>query len=256
VELWEDVGYFGIIELARAIVGAVWGWGRRSHTRFLVGSFLLSLIMTVDSPLLRFLYNVLPGFQLFHCPSRFLFLTAFFGIVLAGIGLEETIARVRKRYSWPLLAPVFTGLLLLLVSTEGIFYARRYLTTVPHQQVLPVTAYQRFLASDSTVFRVATLNRPTVNYGWAASMNLQIIGGYDPYNFSHYQEYFDLLQWGAIRSKEASMWTDLVRISRTDLLDALNVKYLVSPVPLLLPGGDSSRWGTGTISRSLSSTLG
>jgi hypothetical protein len=70
-----------------------------------------------------------------------------------------------------------------------------------------------------------------VNYGWAASMDLQMISGYDPYNFSHYQAYSDLLEWGEIRAREAHTWTDLTRLSRGDLLDALNVKYLISPWP-------------------------
>jgi hypothetical protein len=191
----------------------------------------------MDSPLLRFLYNVLPGFHLFRCPSRFLFLTAFFGITLAGIGLEETMARVGKRYRRPLVAAVIAGIVLLIVSGEGIFYARRYLNTVPHQRVLPTTAYQEFLSSDTTIFRVATLYRPTVNYGWAASMGLQMIGGYDPFNFNHYQAYFDLLKRGTIRPQaSARVWTDLTRISRGDLLDALNVKYLISPRPLKVRG--------------------
>jgi hypothetical protein len=232
-ELWEDVGYFGLMPFILAIVGAIWGWHRRSHTRFLAVSFLLSLILTMDSPLLRFLYKVLPGFHLFRCPSRFLFLTAFFGITLAGIGLEETMGRVSKRYRRPLVASIIAGFLLLIVSGEGIFYARRYLNTVPHQRVLPTTAYQEFLSSDTTIFRVATLYRPTVNYGWAASMGLQMIGGYDPFNFNHYQAYFDLLKRGTIRPQaSARVWTDLTRISRGDLLDALNVKYLISPRPL------------------------
>jgi hypothetical protein len=231
LELWEHVGYFGLLQVILAIFGAVWGWRRHPHTRFFVISFLISMIAAMDSPLIRLFYYVLPGFKLFRCPSRFLFLTAFFGITLAGIGLEETISRLRKRFRWRLLVPVFTGLLLLVISGEGIFYVRRYLTNVQHQEVLPTTDYQKFLASDDTIFRIATRHRATVNYGWAASMDLQMISGCDPYNFSHYQAYCDLLEWGEIRPREAHAWIDLTRLSRGDLLDALNVKYLISPWP-------------------------
>ncbi len=237
LEFWENVGYFGLLQVILAILGAVWGWRRHSHTRFFVISFLISIAAAMDSLLLRLFYNVLPGFKLFHCPSRFLFLTAFFGITLAGIGLEETISRLRKRCRWPLLAPVFTGLLLLVISGEGIFYVHRYLTNVRHQEVIPTTDYQKFLASDDTIFRIATRHRAAVNYGWAASMDLQMISGYDPYNFTHYQSYCDLLEWGEIRPREARTWTDLTRLSRGDLLDALNVKYLVSPWPETGHGG-------------------
>jgi hypothetical protein len=238
VTLWEDVGYFGILQLILATVGTVFGW-RKCHTRFFVAFFLLSIFTALDTPFLRLLYNALPGFKLFRCPSRFLFFTAFFGITLAGIGLDEMVSRLRKRWRWHFLGHVLTALVLLIISCEGVFYIRRYLTTVPHQTVLPKTAYEEFFASDKTTFRIATLYGPTINYGWAASMDLQLISGYDPFNFSHYQAYFDLLQWGAIRTREPRHFFDLTQISRADLLDALNVKYLVSPAPL---GGPSGRF--------------
>lgn len=157
---WEDIAYFGLLQLILATLGAVLGW-RRSNTRFLVASFFLSLIATMDTPLLSLLYNILPGFKLFRCPSRFLFLTAFFGITLAGIGLDELISRARQHWRNRFLAPVFTAVLLVIVSSEGISYIRQYLTTVPHQEVLPTTAYEEFFASDNTIFRIATLYGPT-----------------------------------------------------------------------------------------------
>jgi hypothetical protein len=233
--LWEDIAYFGLLQLILAVVGAVLGWRRCSPTRFLVVSFVVSLIMSMDSPLLRFLYDVLPGFRLFRCPSRFLFITAFFGITLAGIGLDQLIHRVGQRWPKRFFAPVFTAVLLVIVSLEGIWYIRQYLTTVPHQEVIPSTAYEEFFASDNTTFRIATLHGPTINYGWAASMDLQMISGFEPFNLSHYQAYFDLLEWGAVGSKDARHFMDLSRISQPDFLDALNVKYLVSPAPLRGP---------------------
>ncbi len=40
-----------------------------------------------------------------------------------------------------------------------------------------------FLARDEDLFRVAPLGRATVNYGWSASMDLQLVTGYDPFNY-------------------------------------------------------------------------
>ncbi len=234
VELWEDVAYFGIIPLLLAIVGAVWGW-RRHPTRFLVVSFIVSLLLTMNTPVLRLFYNVLPGFYLFRCPSRFLFLTVFFGITLAGIGFDETITRLREKHRSPLLAPLLAGSLLLVITLEGIFYARRYLTTVPHEQVIPHTDYERFLAADVTLFRIAPFFRYSINHGWAAPMGLQLITGFDSFNFRHYQEYFDILQMGSFPAGGARVWADLNNVARWDLLDALNVKYIVSNRPLVLP---------------------
>ena len=33
-----------------------------------------------------------------------------------------------------------------------------------------------------------------INYGWAGPLNLQLITGFDTYNFRHYESYFDLLE--------------------------------------------------------------
>jgi hypothetical protein len=233
VFFWEDVGYFGLLQVVLAILGAILGWRRYSHTRFFVAFFFLSIIMAMDTPFLRLLYDTLPGFKLFRSPIRFLFFSAFFGFILAGIGLEQLISRVRRRWQWQFLAPVLTALVLLIISSEGVFYVRRYLTTVPHQEVLPKTAYEEFFASDNTTFRIASLYRHTINYGWAASMGLQLISGYDPFNFRHYQAYFDLLQWGRIKTHKPRHFVDLEQVSRWDLLDALNVKYIVSLAPVV-----------------------
>ena len=66
-------------------------------------------------------------------------------------------------------------------------------------------------------------------------MHLQLISGYEPFNLRHYQQYFNLLQLGQARKEDATVWTDLLRVARWDLLDALNVKYVLAPFPLQLP---------------------
>lgn len=101
--------------------------------------------------------------------------------------------------------------------------------------VVPTTDYGDFLATDRTLFRTAPVDRMTVTYGWAAAMKLQLISGYEPFNLRHYQQYFRLMQSGQGRQESAVVWTDLLRAARWDLLDALNVKYLLAPVPPQLP---------------------
>ena len=95
-ELWEDVAYFGLVPLVLAAFGVILAWRRRG-TAFFAGAFAISIMLAVDSPLLRFLFEFFPGFQLFRSPNRFLFLTAVFGIALAGVGLEGTRANAGVR---------------------------------------------------------------------------------------------------------------------------------------------------------------
>jgi hypothetical protein len=137
-----------------------------------------------------------------------------------------------------------------IMAAEGVSHVWRYLTMIPQDQAVPDTAYRRYLARDKAVFRVAPVFRPTVNYGWAAPMGLQLVTGYDSFNYRHYYAYFDLLSGEAGRimlagKPRARVWCDLNAAgngsgpprltARADMLDALNVKYLISPMPLELP---------------------
>lgn len=239
-EIWEDVAYFGLIPLLLSAAGVVLGW-RRPNTKYLTACFVSTVLLSMDSPALRLLYDWLPGFSLFRIPGRFLFLSTFFGIALAGIGLEEVIGRLRRKTGGARVGPAVAAALIALMAAEGSGYARRYLTMVPQGLAAPTTEYQRYLGEDSTLFRVAPILRSTVNHGWAAAMGLQLITGYDSFNYRHYNEYFDLMRWGRIRHTDARVWNELRPeqgegfprpVTRSDMLDVLNVKYLISPTPL------------------------
>lgn len=235
VEMWEDVAYFGLLPLLLALVGAVLG-RRRSPTCFLVLGLATSLLVSMDTPLLRLLYAFLPGFRLFRLPGRLLFLTAFFGIALAGIGLEELLARLERRRGrtwWPRLA---TAAIVLAISGEGAAYAHKYLGMMEHSRVVPTTDYGQFLATDPTIFRTAPVGRAVVNHGWAAAMKLQLITGYEPFILRHYQRYLQQMMQGEWVIREGdTISIHPIRIARWDLFDALNVKYLLAMVPLTLP---------------------
>ena len=230
-EIWEDNAYVGLLPLLLAGTGAYLAW-RRPTTQFLITGFLLSLLFALDTPLQRLTYS-LPIVSLFRSPARMLFLTAFFGIVLAGVGFDAFIERLRGR--WTRLSHVVPAILVLLQASEGVVYARRYLDAKPLSYFQPSTPSARLLARDLSLFRVAPVGRFALAYGSAAGHGLQLITGYEPYNLRRYQQYMDLLQFGKIRRGDAVVWTDLMQVRRWDLLDGLNVKYLLSSEPLPLP---------------------
>jgi hypothetical protein len=245
--VWEEVVYFGLVPLGLAIIGAVRG-RRRRHVPFLAAGFAISLLLATRTPLTRALFEILPGFDRFRMPLRFVYLTGFFGIALAGIGLQETLEALRaRRRPGPAGAPAAAGAalswvvpvaLILVIGAEGAFYARRYVTTKPAAFVLPRPDYADFFARDGSLFRIAPLFRDTVQPGWAAPLRLQLVTGALPVNLDHYRSFFEMLQAGGARPSGAFAWADLTRIVRPDLADVLNVKYLVSPVPLIaLPSG-------------------
>jgi hypothetical protein len=247
-ELWEDEAYFGIVALILAAFGIAWG-RRRRGTLFLAGGFAAAVALSADTPVLRALFDHLPGFGLFRIPSRLLFLASFFGIALAGVGLEEILERVRSRPGLRRRAAPLAAALVLLAAAEGAFYARRYLRMAPAAEAAPATDYERFFAADKDLYRVATVGRGAITYGWAATKGLQLVTGNDSFSYRSYHEYFEVLQWGRVVHPFAGPWFDLARVSRgtkpgrlsarEDMLDALNVKYLASAEPLSF---DAGRW--------------
>ena len=231
-EPWEEIGYFGLIPLALAGLGLKLGW-RRHPTRYLAISFVVSLLLATKTPLLRALYEFLPGFKLFRSPGRFLFLTAFFGIALAGIGMDELAGQIEARSPRRWVAAALAAVLIALMAVEGGYYARRYLTMVSFDRTLPPTGYQEILARDNSLHRQAILGRSTVNYGWAAPLGLQLISGFDAFNYRPYQTLVELLNWGqVVRGATLGPWCDLNGIARDDILDILNVKYFLSIWPM------------------------
>jgi hypothetical protein len=242
VELWEDVAYFGAAPELLALLGVLLGW-RRRHVRFLSVSFAASLLLLFDSPVLRILFEGLPGFSLFRNPGRFLFLTTLLGIALSGVGVEELRTRFSRWPRWrssgsfprPRLADVCSALLVLAVIAEGMFWVGRYLPMVRADLLAPETQYAAFLNDDPSAFRVAPIGRFTINYGWASLLGLELVTGFDAYNYRHYRRYFDLMHANRAIEKRQAVWMDLEQVGRWDLLDALNVKYVVTTGPLSTP---------------------
>jgi hypothetical protein len=230
IELWEDSAYFGLLPLLFAGV-AVLASPRRELVRPLAGAFVFSLALAVDTPLLRAVWTVLPGMHMFHVPPRILFVTSFLGITLAGLGIEAVLLRLRTPRTQRLLVAAVAVAML----GEASFYARAYLQMQPIETVVPDTQYAALLRRDPEWFRVASVGRSTSNSGWAAHQGLQLVTGYEPYSFRHYAVYWDLVVHGVAAPESPRAWFDLEHIARPDLLDGLDVKYLLSPVELRFP---------------------
>ncbi len=230
VELWEDSAFFGYAPFLLALVGAA-SRSRRDLARPLALAFVLIVVCAMDTPLLHALWRWLPGMRMFRAPSRLLFIASFVGMALAGIGAEVLLSLARERRVRLGLAAV----LALAVAVPGHRYARRYLGTTASEKALPEPGYAGLMAADPSLFRVAPFGSYVVNYGWAPHLGLQLVTGYDPYNLRSYGRYFDVMTTGSSRSNRAHVWFDIDTIARPDLLDALNVKYVLSPVALSEP---------------------
>jgi hypothetical protein len=128
------------------------------------------------------------------------------------------------------------ALLIAATLAEGAWYAHRYVTTAARDFVDPPSIHRAFFAADDSLFRVAPIRRSTFNYGWASSAGLELVTGFEPYNYVHYQAYANLMRRQPAGTT-APVWTDLQRLPRADLLDVLGGKYVLLPTEIDPPPG-------------------
>jgi hypothetical protein len=87
----EYVAYVGVIGLGLASFGLLRGWQRRPGTRFFVLLAAMGLFLGLGgfNPAYFVFYKLVPGFDLFRAPARWMLFYAFGIAVLAGIGMEQ-----------------------------------------------------------------------------------------------------------------------------------------------------------------------
>jgi len=133
----EFVGYVGLLGLLLALIGAWQGRGSaRQLGLFFVGIGLL-LALGRWNPLYYLLYWLVPGFDLFRVPARWMMLYSFGMAVLAGLGLDWT---VRRLGAWRFVVwspyPLF---ILILLAVDLLFAAQ----SLPHRQpTAPQAVYE------------------------------------------------------------------------------------------------------------------
>lgn len=120
MEFWEDNFYFGLALYPLCVVGLFACWRRALLPAIAV---LAALVLCFNTPLLRFLFDYLPGFALFRQPSRALILAQLAVIVLAGHGLyaliESRSTPTQTRRLAGLIAILGVGLLLFTAATRA-----------------------------------------------------------------------------------------------------------------------------------------
>jgi hypothetical protein len=101
----EFVTYVGVAGLALAALGAweTWRRKRRGGTALLLALLGVFLALGAYNPIYYVLYKLVPGFDLFRAPARWLLLYSFGAAILAGVGLEALSRRKAWRYGIVLL---------------------------------------------------------------------------------------------------------------------------------------------------------
>jgi len=95
---WENAAYIGLIPLLLALY-AIWNRLRRRPSQgpigFLATAVSVSLVLAFGwfTPIYPFLFNTVPGFDLFQGPARWLVVTILALCALAGFGMQHLIDR-------------------------------------------------------------------------------------------------------------------------------------------------------------------
>ncbi|HEX4384455.1 MAG TPA: hypothetical protein VH083_15945, partial [Myxococcales bacterium] len=210
LELWEDSAHFGYAALALAALSL---WRPRQPARLFAGCLLVALLFGLDSPVLRAAHAWLPGVSLFRVPSRILFVGGIFCACLAGLGLE-------KLPRWCAVAAIA------LMAGQGAFESHRLFAHSQPEALEPHPDYAQLISGAD--HRVASAGRNALIVGWAASLRVRLISGYEPLSLRHYQRYFELLRRNSAALGPPNVWTDLDGIARWDLLDQLGVRWVVA----------------------------
>jgi hypothetical protein len=91
----EFVGYVGLLGLLLALIGAWRGRGPARHLGLFFAAVGLFLALGRWNPVYYLFYWLVPGFDLFRVPARWLMLYSFGTAVLAGVGVDWLIQRLR-----------------------------------------------------------------------------------------------------------------------------------------------------------------
>lgn len=123
----EYVAYIGVLGLGLVTFGLLSAWRRRPGTHFwaLLAAAGLFLGLGAFNPVYFLLYKIMPGFDLFRAPARWMLLYSFGTAMLAGVGMDE-MANLRIPRFQPLIRGLQAPILFLLLGTE-LFLASRSL---------------------------------------------------------------------------------------------------------------------------------
>jgi hypothetical protein len=225
----EFVAYIGLAGLLLAVVGAWQGRGAPRTFGLLFTALGLLLALGRWNPLYFLLYLVVPGFDLFRTPARWMMLYTIGMAVLAGLGgawgIEEILRRLRRLGSFdgatatnaPILPNLFPLILVLLIAVDLLLAAR----ALPHTQpTAPQAVY------DVRTAPAHLLTDPVRSEVGPAAMG-RFLGmstiTYDP---------GDMGDWQRILRQEPPV--QLSEAAFADLIIALKVQELLAPnLPLL-----------------------
>ncbi|MAF13479.1 MAG: hypothetical protein CMI53_01125 [Parcubacteria group bacterium] len=190
---WENNIYFGLAPLALSLIAIFFLFARNKVVRFLFILLTISFLFAFGdfSPLFIIFWNVIPGFQMFRFPQRFLLLALVCFTVLAGFGfdflwqkLQDWQKRSKRMLKSKLLfSTLLPSLIILIVAVDLFFVAFNYLGSMDYKKYFTPSDSAQFLKQDNDIFRIYSIDWPgawhslyQVSGGWQNNLDFFVSG--------------------------------------------------------------------------------
>jgi len=258
---WEDYGYVGLTTLLLAIFAAVKCW-RRWHVRFFVITAIAAYVLVLgpNTPLYEAVFYLVPGMKFFRFPTRFLFIVDVSLAVLAALGMTQLFVSHRDKKKDQRSIVGFELVLLAVVIADLLYFQLRQNPIVNAQQWLAPPKTVQKLKDDKSLFRIYSPGASDVHknvfaaaQGWSGSLQPYIdhrefiqassnvlYGLFSADGYAQLTPNYVVDIWGdqnrsGVIRQTASLEDGkfIVQDSFLKLMNLFNVKYIISPWPVV-----------------------
>jgi len=247
---WEITAYVGWLPLLLAVVALAWALRRdargpppsepslRGATLTIGVLTLLCLLLVLGkaTPVFGVFFSLVPGFDSFRFPTRFLLFVDLFLAVLAGVGLQQLAGRLRPAWA------IALGVAVAALAVADLFwFGRDHNPVGPAGRWFERSDLARMLSDETEPYRVYALNSSqgweranALAGGWSGSLEPYFAMRNVPLANANLSDRIPSLEFYTsfypARLDVTRELGDPLRSLR--LLGLWNVKYLVSPDPL------------------------
>lgn len=258
---WENSSYIGLLPIVLVFLTVFIMIKRRRfdpYQIFFIALSIFSLLLMFGgfTPLFGFLWQNIPGFQLFRFPTRFNLFLIFSLTMLSGIGAEILLKKLENlkvnpnpkndeefKFSWPLKTWQTQALICGFIIVDLFVFGKNYVGGVDVSKFMEKPKSAEVLQKDHELFRIWStsqyLESPYQTLGWKTNINpLVAIHEAIPPNtnvFYHIQSFSDR-PWfeGGLNFKRRNnlerylmgQETDMFKLGK--ILGLANVKYLLT----------------------------
>ena len=118
---WDASAYMGVIGLIFAIHGSLRGRGNLRVAALILVPLITIVACGRYTPFYTFVFDIVPGFDQFRAPSKFIFYAGLFTAALAGVGLDHLLCECRSEERKTRATALAAGLLGLLLSCVALW---------------------------------------------------------------------------------------------------------------------------------------